>query len=314
MLVYYDPSLPLRVATDASSIGLGAILSHVMPDGVEGPVNFASRTLSTSEKKYAQVEKKALGLIFTGKKFHPYLYSRKLTLLTDHKSLTTILGPKNAVPALAAARLQRWALLLSAYLYDIQYKSSDKHTCSNADGLSRLSLPVCDSLTSSVLSSFYISQIPALTVTSTHIQRATRRDLILSKVLLYTRKGWPSSVPDEFKPFHCRKHELMVEQNCLLWGTRIIIPKSLRATILEELHQNHPGIVRMKILARSYLWSPKLDHEIEKQVKCCESCQCVKGHPSPTPLHPWFWPSRPWQRIHLDFAGPFFKKDVPDLC
>ena len=71
-------------------------------------------------------------LIFAVKKFHPYLYGRKFTLLTDHKPLTTTLGPKNAVSALAAARLQRWALLLSAYLYDKQYKSSDKHT--NADG------------------------------------------------------------------------------------------------------------------------------------------------------------------------------------
>ena len=89
---------------------------------------------------------------------------------------------------------------------------------------------------------------------------------------------------------------------------RVIIPKSLRATILQEHHQNHPGIVRMKILARSYLWWPKLNLEIEKQVKCSESYQCVKGHPSAAPLHPWLWPSRPWQRIHLCFAGPFFKK------
>ena len=252
------------------------------------------------------MEKEALGLVFVVKKFHPYLYRRKFTLLTGRKPLTTNFGPKNTVPAFTAAGLQRWALLLSVYLYDIQYKSSDKP--SNGDRLSRLPLPVCDSLTSSVPSSFNILQIQALPVNSTHIQRANRRELILSKILVYTRKGWPSTVPDEFKPFHCRKHELTVEQNCLLWGMRLIIPKSLQATILEELHQNYPGIVRMKILAKSYLGWPKLDHEIEKQVKCCESCQCMKGHPSPTPLHPWLWPSRPWQKYILTLQALSLKR------
>ena len=68
---------------------------------------------------YAQVEKEALGLIFAVKKLHSYLYGRRFTLLTDHKPLITILGPKKPIPAMAAARLQHWAILFSAYFYDI---------------------------------------------------------------------------------------------------------------------------------------------------------------------------------------------------
>ena len=138
VLVHYNPDLPLKVAADASSRGLGAVLSQVMPDGMEHPVAYASRTLSSAEKKYAQVEKEALALIFAVKKFHQYLYGRVFTLVTDHKPLLVILGPTKGIPSLAASRLQRWAVLLSAYSYKIEYKSSEKHE--NADALSRLPL------------------------------------------------------------------------------------------------------------------------------------------------------------------------------
>lgn len=94
---------------------------HVMPDGTERPVAFTSRTLSTSEQNYAQGEKEVLSLIFGIKKFHTYLYGRNFTIITDHKPLTAILGPKKGVPPMAAARLQRWALLLSAYKYQIEF-------------------------------------------------------------------------------------------------------------------------------------------------------------------------------------------------
>jgi len=75
--------------------------------------------------------------------------------------------------------------------------------------------------------------------------------------------------------------------------------------ILQELHQGHPGIVRMKSIAHSHVWWPKLDHDIESLSKSCEACQSVRSAPLVAPLHPWVWPARPWQRIHVDFAGPF---------
>lgn len=90
-----------------------------------------------------------------------------------------------------------------------------------------------------------------------------------------------------------------------MWGIRVIIPQSLRNKLLQELHQDHPGVTRMKSVARSYMWWPGLDKELETLAKSCQSCQAVKQAPSAAPLHPWVWPSRPWQRVHLDFAGPF---------
>ena len=103
VLAHYNPDYPIVLAGDASAYGVGAVISHRLPDGSECPVAYASRTLTKSERNYTQVEKEALSLVFGGRKFHQYLYSRQFTILTDHKPLKIILGPKNNIPPLAAA-------------------------------------------------------------------------------------------------------------------------------------------------------------------------------------------------------------------
>ena len=100
VLMHYNPTLPIRMAGDASAYGIGAVIAHVLPDGSERPVAFASRTLTSSEKNYAQVEKEALSLIFGVKWFHSYLYGRLFTIITDHKPLTAILGKRGFLPSL----------------------------------------------------------------------------------------------------------------------------------------------------------------------------------------------------------------------
>ena len=106
VLVHYNSILPIIMAADASAYGIGAVLSHVFPDGSEKPIVFASCTLTQSERNYAQLEREELSLNFGVKKFHRYLHGRKFKLVTDHKPLTAILEPKKGIPSLAAARLQ----------------------------------------------------------------------------------------------------------------------------------------------------------------------------------------------------------------
>ena len=99
LLTHYNPELPVRLAADTSHYGLGAVISHVLPNGEERPIAFTSRSLSPSERNYSQIDKEALALIYGVQKFHNYLFGRKFTLVTDHKPLTTILGPKKGVPS-----------------------------------------------------------------------------------------------------------------------------------------------------------------------------------------------------------------------
>ncbi|XP_033733620.1 uncharacterized protein K02A2.6-like [Pecten maximus] len=305
VLCHYNPELPVKLACDASPYGLGAVLSHIMPDDSERPIAFASRSLTKAEKAYSQIDKEALGLYWGIKKFHTYLHGRRFTLMTDHKPLVSILHPQKSIPAMTAARLQRYALFLAGHTYDIEYRSTHNHC--NADGLSRL--PLSSSATENYIdeaSVFYTSQLEKLPVSSVQVRRETQRDPILSEVLDCVFRG-TSKLPkdDVFKPYRNRETELTCHQNCVMWGNRVVVPETLRTTVLEELHDGHLGIIRMKNLARSYVWWPNIDSNIEQMCKSCVGCQTTSNMPKAAPVHPWDWPTTPWDRLHVDFAGPF---------
>jgi len=140
------------------------------------------------------------------------------------------------------------------------------------------------------------------------VATVTRRDTVLSKVYNYVQKGWPQTVNDDEKPYWRHAKELSTQSGCLLWGNRVIIPGPLQNKLIDELHQNYPGIARMKSTARSYFWWLALDRELEEKAQSCIACQSVKNSPASAPLHPWLWPAKPWQRVHIDFAGPFMNR------
>ena len=310
ILAHFDDSKPIIMACDASPFGVGAILSHILPDGSEHPVAYASGSLSPAERNYSHLDKEALAIIFGIKKFHQYICGRKFTLYTDHKPLIHIFNESKSVPAMASARLQRWALTLSAYTYTIKYKSGKQQ--GNADALSRF--PLADFPTSVPTPAETIAVIEHLStipLTATKIKLQTERDTVLSKVKRYTQSGWPDTLDTEdadLKPFHNRRNELSLEDNVLLWGNRVVIPFCFQSRVLDVLHSTHIGISRMKNLARQYVWWPKIDCDIEAKVKGCSTCAVSGPDPPPTVLHPWEWPKKPWSRVHLDYAGPFLGK------
>ena len=304
VLTHYDPGLPVRLACDASPTGIGAVLSHVMLDGSERPVAFASRSLTKTERRYAQIDKEALSIVWGVKRFHVYLFGRQFTLLADHKSLTSIFHPEKGVPAMTAARLQRYAMFRAGFDYKIEYKSTTKHC--NADGLSRLPLQNKEREETEVDSSevFHATQFEPLAVTSEAVARETRRDPVLARVYESVVKGWSVRVNGD-KPYYERRNELTVHLGCILWGMRVVIPKKLQDRVLEELHDENLGIVKMKALARSYVWWPNISGQLEELAKACSGCQHNQKMPTKAPLHPWEWATAPWQRIHIDYAGPF---------
>ena len=197
-LVHYDETLPLFLSCDASSYGAGAVLSHQI-DGQFRPVAFASCTLTQAQRNYSQLEKEAFSIIFGLKRFRQYLYGRSFTILTDHRPLLTLFGPQQPVPAHAAARLQRWALILASYNYKIEYRSTTAHA--DADSMSRLPLPQTWSPKCENIECFFLEPEVVTNVTSQMIKRETQVDPVLSKVYSYVISGWPSVVDPTLVPF-----------------------------------------------------------------------------------------------------------------
>ena len=85
---------------------------------------------------------------------------------------------------------------------------------------------------------------------------------------------------------------------------RMSYRNNCRDALLKELHESHPGIFRIKSLARSHIWGLKMDADIELCVRNCGMCQDSANMPQARALHSWEWPGRPWFRIHMDYAGP----------
>ncbi|XP_064469738.1 uncharacterized protein K02A2.6-like [Ornithodoros turicata] len=310
ILTHYDPRKDIFLAVDASSKGLGAVIYHRI-NGQDRPIAHASKTLTPAETKYAQIEREALAIIFGVKKFHQYLWGRRFTLFTDHKPLTVIFGSKKGIPVTTASRLQRWAIILMSYSFDIQFKSTNN--IANADGLSRL--PEGPDLTFdeqmqrgifnvedeeiNAVHDFHMSTLP---VTAKHIADATQKDHCLAQVLEFIVNGWPKNPEPQFAMYFQKPTELTSHRGCVLWGLRTVIPEKYRADLLDTLHDCHVGQTKMKMLARSYLWWPGLDKDIEAKVQHCDQCASVAAQESPVPLHQWESPEKPWCRPHADFA------------
>jgi transposase InsO family protein len=309
VLVHYDVNKPIVISCDASPYGVAGVLSHAVDDEHDQPVAFASRKLSPAEKNYSQLDKEGLAVVFAVKKFHKYVCGRPCIIYTDHRPLLGLLGEDKAIPQHASPRVQRWAIILAGYEYKLLYRKGSLN--SNADCLSRLPLPDVPSYVPKPPEIKRVVEQVDATVSLSKMKIWTQRDPRLSKVFEYVMTGWPEWLREEqadLKPYFRRKSELSVEEGVLLWGNRVVVPEVGRQTILEELHETHPGMSRMKALARSYVFWPGLDSDIETMVKKCSACQVNRKDPPSAPLHPWEWPAKPWFRVHADFAGPFLGK------
>nr|XP_050045697.1 uncharacterized protein K02A2.6-like [Dermacentor andersoni] len=306
LLVHYDPEKPLRLECDASPVGVGAVLSHRIGN-TDYPISFRSRALTPAERNYSQLEKEALALVFGVTKFRDYLLAKHFTLVTDHKPLTGLFHPERPIPHMAAARIQRWALLLSAYHYDIEYRQGQLNA--NADALSRLPLPCVGDRGGQEPMEYvlYTRSLNSMTLSAQHLAELSRSDDTLHQIRGWITHGWPrqlSVAQQHLMPYFSRRNELTACHEMLYWGHRVVLPEAARRCMLKELHESHPGISAMKRTARALFWYPGLDRDIEVLVKSCP--QCIQCWPMPAAEVPSPWPAsnKPWYRLHMDFAGP----------
>ncbi|XP_024891943.1 uncharacterized protein K02A2.6-like [Temnothorax curvispinosus] len=311
VLMQYDPSLPLILATDASKTGLGAVLSHRLGNGQERPIAYASRTMSTTEQRYPQIDKEALAIVWAVKKFFYYLYARKFILITDHKPLTQILHPEKSLPTLCISRMANYADYLAHFNFDVVFRPTNQNI--NADYCSRIPYPSTrnevnklsfhggrDGNEEDGIDRFALHQIQQLPIRAEHIARETRKDFHLGKIVRELETGRNLARIGYKAP----EANYTLAANCLLFEHRVVIPPLLRQSILDDLHAAHIGIVKMKGLARSFIYWPGIDSDIERTAKSCVECARHAHAPPKFSDHHWEYPKGPWERVHIDYAGP----------
>ncbi|GFN76162.1 transposon tf2-9 polyprotein [Plakobranchus ocellatus] len=211
---------------------------------------------------------------------------------------------------LAANRLARWALTLSQYDYQIEYRKTASH--GNADALSRLpagadpsfdreetgadSTTIC---TIKMISSQIVPTNPKA------LESATSKDKTLTDVIQCFQHRWPKNIPATTKPFYALRDSLSLADGCLFYGHRVVIPSALQPQVLQILHLGHFGMQRMKQLARTAVYWPRIDTDIEDIARHCAACNEHQRLPPKQPFHPWITPEKPWIRVHIDHAINF---------
>ncbi|XP_037930890.1 uncharacterized protein K02A2.6-like [Teleopsis dalmanni] len=213
LLAHYDPLKNIVVAADASNYGLGACIFHESDDGSMKVICHASRSLTPTEKQYSQIEKEALALIFAVTKFHRMVFGRRFKLQTDHKPLLAIFGDKTGIKVHQANRLQRWAIKLIAYDFELKFISTNSF--GYADVLLRLIHntinPSEDYVIAAVEFEIESKQIlhnslDKLPLTSKMFTYETAKDKVLAKIFEYVTEGWPSNCNNTKMPTKTTLH------------------------------------------------------------------------------------------------------------
>ena len=293
LLTLYDTTRNTKVSADSSSFGLGAVISQEV-DGNWQPIAYASRSLSVTEQRYAQVEKEALAAAWACTKFQDFLIGINFTLETDHKPLLALLGTKPLCDL--PPRIQRIRMRLMRFAYNVSYTpGKDLFT---ADTLSRApsSTPTShDAEFDEEITSYVNVVLKSLPVTDTRlkqIQSAQAEDEICEQLIHYCGQGWPTAtVSPLLHPYWCHRDNLTVQDNILMYGARLVIPTAMQREILGCIHESHQGLTKCRQRAAQSVWWPGLSRQLQLIENCVVCCEKASAHPEP--LMPTEFPTYP---------------------
>lgn len=299
-LALFDPSCPTYLFTDASPVGLGAVVVQKQNEQLR-ICAYASKTLSDTEKRYAQTEKEALAIVWGVERFHFFLFGIDFMILTDHRPLTYIFNATSK-PCL---RIERWVLRLQSYSYKIQYVTGKNNI---ADPFSRLmeqdnkeiaNFDSCETVINSIFSDIN-------SISLNEIRNATKDDIEIQEVVKHLSDGrWNK----ELWRYKLILTELSFEDGILFRGSRVVIPKKLQNQTIALAHEGHLGMVKLKKHLRERVWFPFMDKKIEQYVTNCFGCTLVSATDQFEPITSTDLPSKPWTFLAIDFLGPFPSKE-----
>lgn len=303
-LRFFRPGGETTLVCDASGDQICAILCQLDDDGVQQPIAFFSRRLKGRELNFSVGEKELLAVIEGSERNHHLLYGRRFRIVTDHKSLVSLLEPSSVLRV--TQRMARWTARLLCYDFRISYVSTDANP---ADALTRLpqnSQELANRLDVAIEDDIVVSISVGVTDNGDEEQSELRR---------YIVNGWPinkTAVVDvDARAARQLERELWIDENNKvrrgadgIW----VAPRSAWREILSLAHRGHPGRSRMKNLVRQWAWWPGMTVDVDVYCSKCEQCAVAdKTHKSrdahglkSTPL-----PEHAWEILAMDVVGPF---------
>ena len=288
-LTYFDSEKETVIQVDASGRGLGAVL---IQNGK--PIAFASKSLSETEQRYANIERELLAIVFGCERFHTYVYGKPFIVESDHKPLEMIQQkPLTAAPL----RLQRMLLRLQTYDVTIKYLPGKEMLV--ADSLSRS--PSMGNTTIDL--DLQVSLVQFTPSKLDQIKQETTKDPTLKQLKETIVAGWPDKrrdLPKQLQPYWAFRDELSVEDSLVLKGERVIIPSCLTPSILSKLHEGHQGVEKSKLRAKDCVYWVNINKDLEDTVAQCHICQQHKKSQMRETLLPHEIPTHPWQVLGTD--------------
>ena len=309
-LKYFDIEDECVLETDASDYGLGAVITQ------QGkPIAYASRTLTETERRYSQLEKECLALVFGCQRFDQYLLgNNNITAYTDHKPLEVILRKSiNAAPK----RVQRMMLRLQRYRLNVVYKKGAQMHIS--DHLSRSPLARKENKGTTEWEIFTLRKEEALytdiseihadlyhnvrDATLRKVMKATAEDTQLQKLSNAIAHGFPedkTALDSEIRLYWPYRDELSIENGVIYRGVRVLIPPVLRPEMLCKIHSSHLGVEATIRKARDSIYWPSIHNDIKDMCQRCEACQTHQPANTREPMKSQPIPQRQWQICSTD--------------
>lgn len=308
-LVHYDYQKNIIIQADASSYGLGSALLQENENKERDVVAYASRTLSNSEKKYSQIEKEALALVYAAEHFKDFITGINVTLETDHRPLIQILQSKPLDEL--TPRLQRIRMRLMRYNYKVIFVPGKQLVL--ADCLSRNPIGCTNSAGKDFAEEidhyvhFVTSHLPATKCMLQKIKDEQEKDYVCAKLKEFCLNKWPTKnrLPSGLSAYFQLKDNISFSNGFLMLDTRLIIPPSLQRELLAKIHEGHLGINKCRDRARQSIWWLGISLQLKDLIENCPSC-IEQRYNIKEPFVKEAFPDRPWQKVGMDL----FKLEV----
>lgn len=309
---FFDINDETFLYTDASPRALGAVLVQRNSSGENRIISFASKTLTETERRYAQTQREALAVVWGAEHFFYYLLGHKFTIRTDALGIAFIFNRAGDAPKRLMKRAEGWAMRLDAFDFSIEYVKGIENI---ADPSSRLyegiDGPYDEQEAPCEIANITVTDPEEMVfngqwLTPLEVAYRTAEDEELQEVLEAMRTGeWPQHLIQ----YGNIREELTESKGVLTKFGLAVIPRILRSKALHLAHKGHPGMTKMKSILKERVWWPGLAAAAEVWVQSCKSCTLNSRKEPPTPMERSILPEAPWELVAIDFCGPYAAVD-----